>query len=413
MTGYISTSTCILILIFPAASNLLEHGASATYTILLLLGIASWVGQKQRPDFTRDEKIMMATFAGFFLVCLIFFLANRVIFTRIPLEWELEYEARFLGFIPIYYLLLYRAGIKDWALWYGLAAGAVTSMIYAMVQIHIMDQGGRVTGPYNPIFFGKLSIVYGFMCLAGLRYFYSRNLLLTALPVIAAIGGTYAAFASGSRGAIIATPFFMLLFLVQTGRFKKTWAWRFASVALFLVVSVSFYQLHGLSMNQRIQTGIKETVQFFTEKEGRPDGAAVRLKLWKEGWELFKKRPLTGIGKDQYLPHIRESVGKEFAHLHNMFIEYMVVYGILGLIAVILLFAVPLWIFLKAAKNHKANERVFDAAFACLNLICGFFIFALSSCLFNRNIFISVYIIMIAAVSASIKQNSRLTKVFR
>ena len=403
MVNYIRVLTYTLVLLLPASANLIKHGGSVIYSALVLFGLGAWLNRKTRPVFSRQEKIIMAVFAGYFLICLIFFLANALLVDEIPLDWDLDHEIRFLGFIPIYYLLIYWTGMKDWVFWYGLAAGAICSLGYALWQAYIIEISGRVGGPYYAIGFGDLALAFGFMALSGLRYFYGQTPKIVFIPVIAAAGGTLAAFLSGTLGAVLAVPVLTMLFLIQLGGFKNPWRYRLITLIIIGAALVGYYQTAGVPIPDRVHSEMKEAGMFFDGRQNELKGEqAYRLRVWSEALSIYQENPLLGVGKDQYKARIHSATNINCPHLHNMFLEYIVIYGIFG----ILLFAVylvPLYIFVSIITKTDL-DRIKDFAYAGLTLTCGFIVFSLTECIFYRNIFIAAYVILIATIFALIRQ---------
>lgn len=403
MFNYVRVLTYILILLLPAMANLVKHGGSVIFTLLAAFGLVAWVKRKTRPVFSRNEKILMLVFAGYFALCLIHFLLHALISPDIPLDWDLDHEIRFLGLIPIYYLFIHWTGMKDWVFWYGLAAGAICSMGYAIWQAYIVQIGGRVVGPYYAIGFGDLALVFGFMALAGLRYFYRQSPKFIFVPFIAAAGGVLAAFLSGTLGAMLAVPVLTLLFLIQLGDFSRPWGYRFITLIIIALISVGYYQMAGMPIPERVNSEIKEARIFFDGRESELKGEeAYRLRVWSKALSIYKENPILGVGKEQYRERVFAATSINCPHLHNMFLESLVSYGILG----ILLFGVylfPLYMLVPVIRQTD-TAHIKDFAYAGLNLIFGFIMFSITECIFYRNIFISTYIILTAAIFALIKQ---------
>ena len=407
MFNYVRVLTYMLVFLLPAMANLVEHGGSVIFTLLTAFGLGAWFKRKTRPVFSRNEKILMLIFAGYFAVCLIFFLLNGLFSPDIPLDWDLDHEIRFLGFIPIFYLLVYWTGMKDWVVWYGLAAGALCSICYALFQAYMVKSGTRVIGPYNPIAFGDLALVYGFMALSGIRYFAKRHGLLMIIPILAVIGGLLAAFLSGTRGALLAIPVLTLIFLIQLGSFKYTWIYRVVTVLVIALSSVTYTQLSGVSIDERIHDGIEDARLFFAgEREMLKGEEAFRLRVWDEAWEVYKEHPLLGTGRKQYLETVREGSNIQCAHLHNMFLEFLVNYGIVGLAALLAVLLAPLFLLIPVIKQNYRKPRIADTAFSGINLVAAFLIFSLTTCVFYRNLYIAFYIVILAALLTLIKHKT-------
>ncbi|MFP4226713.1 MAG: O-antigen ligase family protein [Desulfobacterales bacterium] len=403
MFNYVRVLTYILIFLLPAMANLVRHGGSVTFTLLAAFGLGAWFKRKTQPVFERNEKILMLTFAVYFAVCLIHFLGGALLSPDIPLDWDLDHEIRFLGFIPIYYLLIHWTGMKDWVFWYGLAAGAVCSLGYAIWQAYIIQIGGRVVGPYYAIGFGDLAIVFGFMAFAGMRYFFRQSPLLISIPAIALCGGMLAAFWSGTLGAMLAVPVLTLLFLIQLGDFSRPWLYRFIALMVIGLISVGYYQMAGMPIPERVHSEMAEARTFFDGRENELEGEqAYRLRVWSRALSIYKENPILGVGKEQYRERIHAATGINCSHLHNMFLENLVTYGIFGLL-LLGVYLFPVYMLISAIL--KTNSTVIkDFAYAGLNLTCGFIVFSMTECIFYRNLFISTYIVLVAVIFALIKQ---------
>jgi hypothetical protein len=71
MSNYVRMLTHTAIFLLPAAANLLEHGSSILYSLLVLFGILAWINRRTRLAVDKWEKLFMAAFVGYFLFCLI------------------------------------------------------------------------------------------------------------------------------------------------------------------------------------------------------------------------------------------------------------------------------------------------------------------------------------------------------
>ena len=85
-----------------------------------------------------------------------------------------------------------------------------------------------------------------------------------------------------------------------------------------------------------------------------------RLLLWKESIEAFKERPTLGWGPENFTPAFEKYYQPQFTtwydRAHNIFFDYLVMTGILGLISFLGIFIVYYWIFFKARKRAENNS---------------------------------------------------------
>jgi O-antigen ligase len=402
MSKSLKIAVFLMVLVLPTATNLFKHAGSVMLAILTLLGIYAWLTREKNPVLSRSEKFVMGAFAAYFVVCLLFFIGYGVFSEMHSLRWDLGHEIRMLAIIPIWFLF-YRTRLKSWPFWYGIALAAIISGVYAIFYVYGLSAKPRAEGSYHAIAFGDISLALGFMSLAGIHYFQKQHRMGAIIPILAAALGILASFLSGTRGAIIAIPFLALIFFIQLGGFKSPWRARGILILSIVLLSVGFYHLPGSSLDYRIRTGLNETKAFFQGKGAGP--YAVRLGIWQEGWKMFAGHPIYGLGKDGYEQTIREKkekkeiselVGKYDSSPHNMYLNHLIAYGISGLVILMGIFLSPLLIYLPAVKKNNCSR---DIGFSGIMLIAAFMIFALTESIFNRNVFISLYLILTAAMA--------------
>jgi O-antigen ligase len=302
-----------------------------------------------------------------------------------------------------------QTGLKAWTIWWGAAIASIIYGIYSIIYIY----GGfsvddRVTGAYHAIAFGDISLILGFISLAGIRYFRKQKNMLIFIPLLAVTNGILASFLSGTRGAIIAIPFLTFIFFLQLGAFPFSKRYRTILILTVILLSMSCYLLPGSSLDHRIRSGLVEAKAFF---EGKGPGSnSVRLGMWAEGWKLFIANPICGAGSRGYEQMIRQKAAmglispeiERFTSPHNMYLSNMVAYGVTGLVILMAIFLSPLLILIPAAKTEEPSG---DMAYAGILLVAAFMIFALTETIFGRNININIYMILIAAILSLTRQH--------
>ena len=91
-----------------------------------------------------------------------------------------------------------------------------------------------------------------------------------------------------------------------------------------------------------------------------------RLDMWKIGSKAFLEHPISGWSlkeldsykKDLSDKNIVTKASISFSHLHNQFIDELVKKGIVGGVAILGVFFLPLYIFYTKQKNKKNNKRI-------------------------------------------------------
>ena len=224
---------------------------------------------------------------------------------------------------------------------------------------HLLDDLGRIRAI---LLIGWIYIlIYTFEKISEDFKKYIFLLSVSILPFIA-LGK------SGSRAG--ALSLFLVVFLYLIFKiFKDKKSIKFVSVIIIITL------LTGLFLPKEYIERLKTSFQT-TENISNED----RIVMWKAGIEIFKENPIFGIGSYEkgiypYVQkYVEENVKDEqlrgefinrdrFAKLHNMYIDFFVQNGILGLLYLFLIFiSIPLEFF-KSEKNKESISAFFSMIF--------------------------------------------------
>lgn len=394
---------CAVMILFPALANINKGLGSTTLLLLGAAGIFGVVFSSARPRVTRMEKWLMVAFAGYFGSYLLSTAVNSFSGVLETIEGKhFEKEAYLLMFIPLLFLFR-RLKLPCWTLWCGLCIGAAAAGLYALADSGWIEFSLRVRGAYNPIMFGCLSVAMAFMGLQGAPYFESQRRFLLILPLAGLLLGIVASVLAGSRGAWIAVPAFILISWVHLIRRIRLRVLVVALV-LFVIGVTTAYQIPETGVHYRIKMIKKDLVNFRLGDVTLKNSVGLRLASWQESWKMVKNDLLLGIGPGGYPQTIKRlnSQGRlpydvEIYHSqpHSIYVAVLVDSGLIGLTFLLAVFFVPLWIFLMRLRRPGGDKA---AAFAGLILTIGYIHFGLTETVFGRNLFVSFYVIMLAAL---------------
>jgi len=400
---YIRVLIFALVLCFPVFSNLVEHAGSSILILLAVLGLPVCLSKGRRPDLTWQEKGLICSFVTYFVVYLISFIVNALIGDLEQLHTKhLEKEFFLLFFIPVY-LLFKHIKLPLWVVWYGVLAGAAVAGIYSMVDSGWFKMGNRVRGAYNPILFGDLSLLMAFMNFQAFRFFRQKHAALVVLPLLGFILGTTASFLTGSRGAWVAIPVFLAILFFQLKRYFKPRVLG-ATIGVIFLASLVTYQIPGTGVADRIKETIEDFRAYSRGNVTWDGGVGNRLESWRAAWLIYKNHPFLGIGPGGYRYAIRDMISEGtlihdrevyFSQPHNIYLSVMVDSGWVGLVALLSIFLLPLNI---ARSRIRKEEKNPEAAYSIFILVSGFMIFGLTETVFGRSVFVSFYLIMLAAL---------------
>jgi O-antigen ligase len=412
---YVCIFILALVLFFPTLANLVEHAASSTGIVLALAGFPMILYREMRPTVSREEKWLMWAFAGYFAVAFLSFAVNALTGDLVdPHLKYIEKAMRILFFVPVYFLLR-RIRLPQWILWYGVSIGAIVAGIYALIDagaFHGFQPGYRVSGGYHSIAFGDLSLVIGFMSFSGLGYFRERHAALVLIPITGLTLGMIACFLSGTRGAWIAMPTLLFVAFRQLDGYLKPWL-RGLTVGIICLVCFAAYAIPETGIANRINAVFDETEAYF--QGDIVGGAGERYEIWKAAWNIYREHPFLGVGPGGVKSEIQKMIAEGrvdpviagYKRSHSSYFSAMAECGLVGLVALLAVFVVPLRVAVSAIRQGGAGR---DVAYAGLMLIAGFMHFGLTETILGRSVLASFYVVMLA-VTLSMPAQYRVEKI--
>ncbi len=397
----------VMIFLYPAIILLLPSVDSIGLVLLALGGF--WVLYRHGTEpASRDEKLFYFAFSVFFLAALGTTLLGGIDNDGVK---KLDKFLHLLLAVPAY-IFLRRAGISLPALWYGLVVGTAVAAVTALIEVWGQPPGFRASGATHPIIFGDLSLVMGVMSLAGLGWFASRSRWQIVLPVLAVLCGLLASMLAHARGSWVAIPFLTLVFL-WVARNHITARQRWIAVLLLAAVLLAAYLIPA--------TGVKGTVErtvnnisgyFYSEIDDpiRETSIGSRFEMWQAAWQIFQDNPLSGIGWGNYKEHaqllvdtgVRNPSAAYWGHPHNQFLSALANGGGIAFVAIVLLFVIPIKLFVDARRQGK-DPIVSQLSLAGILLLVSFICFGLSEAIFERSLPASFFAFYMAVLFAATK----------
>ncbi len=432
-----------LVFLYPLLALVVDHGGSTIYSLLALLGLGLATFQHRKKPLGRDEKWLFFSVVIFVAAAVVSVLLGDNIAHGFG---KLRTFAKLLLLIPVY-LLLRRITLPQSVYWYGLACGAIISGVVAIYEVILTahsawNHWGRASGATHPILFGNLSLMMGVMAFAGPGYFRARNKWMIILPIVAILCGLLASFLSGSRGGWLAMPALLVIVFWYVRSYLSRWQ-MISSVALVIMLPLLVYLLPNSNFAPRIdstinnlklydaQTPIDDSARATSEgtrinnlklydaqtpiaqtpidDSARATSEGTRLEMWQASWTIFKKNPILGVGWGNYQNHAKAllSSGERHRsavsnHPHNEYFSVLASGGLLGLVALLVLFFIPAKLFFAAMKNQ--NPALQQLGLSGLLLVVGYMHFALSEAIFERSLPINFYAFYLLATMVLIDQ---------
>ncbi|MBN2646276.1 MAG: O-antigen ligase family protein [Thiotrichales bacterium] len=283
--------------------------------------------------------------------------------------------------------------------------------------------GSRLAGTVitHPLYFGNLSLLFAFLALAG--WIWTEELpsvrmkRLWRLGLILAFGlGVMLSLLSGTRGGWIAIPlafYFVFYHLVGSAPYRKIW--RILAISILVLGFVTLMSFEN-SVQQRLVLAWHDLVGYFDAGEVSSSLGA-RLEMWRLGVELGSESPFWGLGQNGYVAGLQALIDtgqahpdlRQFAQLHNQYLQEWVFRGVFGLGALLWLFFTLLKFYMARLTSPCAATRALAVAGA---VSCFLYLdFFLSISMWHLNATTLSFLIVIAFTAGFIlaRENAVLT----
>jgi O-antigen ligase len=245
--------------------------------------------------------------------------------------------------------------------------------------------------------------------LSALAINWTRNdppavLLLKASGLSA---GIYCTLHSSARGAWIALPVLAILWI----SYRLSGGWRAragaAGAAAALIASAWFIP-HVRGRIEVTQGEITSVLGGHLETD-----VGLRLQIWKAALQVISQNPIAGVGPEgvpDALQAVHQAGGLSplglqlgLAEIHSEILAQTIGLGVLGLVAILAIYLVPLVLSLKAARSGDRIKRT--AAVMCTFVVVAYLIFGLTVETFNLKM-IATFYAMTVAILLGIARNT-------
>ena len=389
------------VIIFPASVLGMDKLHGLVFIVIFLLGLWLLVSDyKNIFPLLKEEKYFFLSLSIVMVTVIITTLLNNTDMARAD---------RFIALImaiPIY-LYFKRYLVDEQYLWIGLVFGALIAASIAVYQMFWLPKAWpwRATGAVNAIIFGDLALLMGVMALASMGWFKEQRQWIVIIPAIAVAAGLLASGLSLVKGAWLALPFlFLLVVWYASNRLKQKVT--LLGLTLILLIVGSLYFTPQTGVQNSITDSLTNLDQYLDSQdvndETRNTSVGIRLEMWKAAWIIFKENPVVGGGWGDYMSKVQVLVDNgvvnkgaaKFYHPHNQFMSALAKGGLLGFLAISILFIFPAIIFYRSI-SHNASVGTQGVALAGLTLVVGYVCFSLTESILERSrsiIFFSFYL---------------------
>jgi O-antigen ligase len=191
---------------------------------------------------------------------------------------------------------------------------------------------------------------------------------------------------SGSRCMLLALgPIIIVLLLWkwQKGRMKFYAKNRPMPLLGLLLLVLGAFLVSNTGLSDRARLAVSEASDYFIKGDASTS-VGLRFEVWNGALLAAREHPILGIGYRQRQSFIESKINRGdlkpevliMRHAHSDYFEALQSRGIPGLILQLLLYAVPLMIFLRGLKETQ-DEKLFAALGGTL-MITGYMIYSLT-----------------------------------
>ena len=339
----------LLILLYPITAVTIKVAPPLIFVLLALIGVYMAIKDKVSPFTLEGMRLFSWITFGYFFVMVI-----SVILSNEPTnDWtHLSRKVQFL-LAPFVGLIIYRGYVSFVNIITAVKIGISIAGFIVLSQ-YMMGNHGRLSGMYNPNSFADMLTIMIFVSMIGIvtesrrRYIWSMVILFL---------GVCALVLSGARGSLLVFVIMLPLFAYLQGYHKRVWIAMAVVILSFSYTSISMSNLH-----QRVKQATIE-VENWQSSVAVGSSVGIRLEMYRSGLLAFADSPWIGYGyrnanivASRYATPIAQKRVAGYTHLHNEILTNMVSAGLMGLLALLVLYLLPLGSFVKDIKNRYRVE---------------------------------------------------------
>lgn len=310
--------------------------------------------------------------------------------------------ARYWLAIPVF-LLLCRLDLRVFdTLQYAFPIAAIVGWVFANDNIY--GEAGISLPLLDKIRYGDSMLLLSVLSLLSIDWLSKDALYLRVLKWSGFGFGLLAVFESGTRGALLAIPVFVVIYLVFRGS-----NFNLRSILSSLVLGVMVIwgaYLANPTVQNRVQQMVTDIAVF--DQGNRDTSTGIRWQLYEAAVEIISEQPIFGVGTGGYALQMApmEAAGKITpaaaelgrGEVHNDLLKKTADMGVFGLFALMAVYLVPLWMFRKACRSDSIQIK--RAGLMGMFFVSGFMVFGLTAEVLNLTMTISFYSFTIAVLLA-------------
>jgi O-antigen ligase len=410
---YLQWSLVAIVTLFPIVVFIVPKGANTSFYLLLLCSLAG-VACGCKPmgksfgEILREYWPINLAMAGLVCAILLSQFSNGHLVSN-----AYDMPSRLACFVLIFWILLLVPSKDMKNIQWGLVIGSIICAVALYIE--------TAAGAARPIELFKIPLVpfidiamlMGILALLSIGWNASNEKIGIGLKLVAGIAALYGSYLSQTRGGWITLPVFIAIGLVLYMR--NFWLRHKLMLFMLSIVLLCSSYVFNRTVQTRVDSGIADVSQYVDGKDPNTS-LGFRLQLWRASWLLFKEAPIFGVGREQFPGALQQLVVRReitreaaaFPHSHNDLLFHMATLGIFGLLAMLSIYFIPAYYFLKEMKHPDRETRTSAAMGLALTL--GFFAFGLTDAMFYWTISHTFYGLVLAILFAHLVKRKAFLK---
>ena len=285
---------------------------------------------------------------------------------------------------------------------WGMAAAAWAATGYAVWLSWPNFRRPEDVPQYNAVSYSNL------LLLLAVTTAYSVGWQLTRFPriekavkMLTLVIGVVGLVATQSRSGWLAIPIFLVIGLVLAG--KRVSRSRLVVAGLAGITLATAVFASNPILRDRAQDVVSE-VRACEVTPTTVSSVCIRIQLWRAAWTMFKRSPIIGNGSMDVFPRELQklvdakeisnfTITEAFDEPHNDMLFTMASHGVLGLLALLLVYLAPATIFVRRLSLDLPQQARVAAAIG-LAVCLGFMVYGLTELMFRGMRTMGFYAVM-------------------
>jgi O-antigen ligase len=380
----------LVVLSMPLLIVNVKHASELVILFLTIFGVYFSIRERKLPFFHDQLKVYSYLVLAFF-----FSIVISVILSNNPIQGihRIGSNIHFLV-APFVAYGIYKSNVDLKHIVFAIKLSIIVATVYA---IYVHSAGRLEVNADAPTIYGFIMVLFGFMIIIDVWTQSKKEKLFSIFIFILAM---YSVVLSGTRIAwvIFVVLFFsaMLIWSIRGHLTKKS-----LLLILIALAVVTAFSMNNKSFSHRIDVAFQEIKNYSVDSDSN-GSVDLRLSMWSGGLTAFKQQPIIGYGYHNTglaaSRHVSGPYAKGFIKgqkmLHNDYVNSLVGFGILGLLALMALLFLPLTLFFKQLKADKECAR---SAIGVLFII-ALSVFAITDSIYSHSVMRSFFVFFLGVL---------------